>query len=90
MQERLEYAQATLEHGWSRSALVAHIERRSLERSGVAITNFAKTLPSPNSDLARESLKDPYRFDFLDLGEEAQERAIENRHGRSNDRIVAV
>lgn len=28
--------------------------------------------------LARESLKDPYRLDFLGLGKEAQERAIED------------
>jgi len=46
-------------------------------RSGSAVTNFAATLPKPQSDLARESLKDPYRLDFLGLGEEAQERAIE-------------
>jgi predicted nuclease of restriction endonuclease-like (RecB) superfamily len=54
------------------------IESRLIERSGGAVTNFALTLPKPQSDLARESLKDPYRFDFLGLGEEAQEREIEN------------
>jgi len=48
-----------------------------MERSGGAVTNFALTLPKPQSDLARESLKDPYRFDFLGLGEDAQEREIE-------------
>jgi predicted nuclease of restriction endonuclease-like (RecB) superfamily len=53
------------------------IETRLKERSGTAVTNFALTLPKPQSDLARESLKDPYRFDFLGLGEEAQEREIE-------------
>jgi len=42
-----------------------------------AITNFEARLPKPHSDLARESLKDPYRLDFLGLEEEAQERAIE-------------
>ncbi len=54
------------------------IESRLIERSGGAVTNFALTLTKPQSDLARESLKDPYRFDFLGLGEEAQEREIEN------------
>ena len=39
--------------------------------------NFAARLPSPGSDLASETLKDPYVFDFLDLGEEVQERELE-------------
>ena len=55
-----------------------HIETRLLERSGKAVSNFSTTLPAPQSDLARESLKDPYRFDFLGLSREAGERAIEN------------
>lgn len=54
------------------------IETRAIERHGKAISNFAERLPAPLSDLARESLKDPYRLDFLGLGEEAQERAIED------------
>lgn len=75
--ERLAYAQKTLEHGWSRNILVMQIETGLLERQGKAMTNFTQTLPSPDSDLARESLKDPYRFDFLGLGDEAKERDIE-------------
>lgn len=54
-----------------------HIETRLLERSGTAVTNFDVSLPKPQSDLARESLKDPYRFDFLGLSNEAHEREIE-------------
>jgi predicted nuclease of restriction endonuclease-like (RecB) superfamily len=54
------------------------IEFRLMERSGTAVTNFALTMPKPDSDLARESLKDPYRVDFLELTEDAQEREIEN------------
>lgn len=76
--ERLAYARAAIEHGWSRNVLNIHIETRLLERTGKAITNFEQHLPAPQSDLAIESLKDPYRFDFLGLGEEAQEREIEN------------
>jgi len=75
--ERLAYAAAALEHGWSRAVLAMQIEARSVERTGRAITNFERTLPARQSDLARESLKDPYKLDFLGLGEEAQERAIE-------------
>lgn len=54
------------------------IESRLLERSGKAVTNFLATLPASQSDLARESIKDPYRFDFLGLTDEAQERDIED------------
>ena len=76
-EDRLWYAQKAIEHNWSRNILVMQIETRLMERSGTAVTNFEFTLPKPESDLARESLKDPYRFDFLGLGEEAQEREIE-------------
>lgn len=72
------YAAKAIEHNWSRNVLVMQIETRLLERSGQAVTNFTATLPTPHSDLARESIKDPYRFDFLGLGEEAQEREIEH------------
>lgn len=71
------YTAQAIEHNWSRNVLVMHIETRLLERSGKAVTNFDERLPKPQSDLARESLKDPYRFDFLGLTDEAQERAIE-------------
>jgi predicted nuclease of restriction endonuclease-like (RecB) superfamily len=77
-QDRLWYAAKAIEHNWSRNILVMQIESRLIERSGGAVTNFALTLPKPESDLARESLKDPYRFDFLGLGQEAQEREIEH------------
>ena len=72
------YIAKAIEHNWSRNVLVMQIEARLLERSGAAVTNFSTSLPKPQSDLARESLKDPYRFDFLGLGDEAQEREIEN------------
>lgn len=72
------YAAKAIEHNWSRNILVIQIETRLLERSGKAVTNFTASLPKPQSDLACESLKDPYRFDFLGLTNQAQERAIEN------------
>lgn len=76
-EERVAYAHATIQNGWSRNVLDLQIEARRLERSGKAVSNFEATLPKPESDLARESLKDPYRFDFLNLTDEAQEREIE-------------
>jgi len=72
------YAAKAIEHNWSRNVLVMQIESRLLERSGRAVTNFPATLPALQSDLARESIKDPYRFDFLDLSDEAQEREVEH------------
>ncbi|MBN0888247.1 YhcG family protein, partial [Pseudomonas aeruginosa] len=77
-QQRLAYAQSAIANGWSRNVLNIHIETRLLERSGTAVTNFDVILPKAQSDLARESLKDPYRFDFLGLRDEAQEREIEH------------
>lgn len=76
-EQRLAYAGRAVEHGWSRAMLEIHIESRLLEREGRAITNFADRLPAPGTDLARQSLKDPYLFDFLDVGQEADEREIE-------------
>jgi len=77
-QTRRWYAAKAIEHNWSRNILVMQIETRLLERSGKAVTNFTANLPSPQSDLARESLKDPYRFDFLGLTDKAQEREVEH------------
>ena len=77
-EQRLAYAQSAIANGWSRNVLNIHIETRLLERTGKAVTNFESSLPKPQSDLARESLKDPYRLDFLGLGREAGEREIEN------------
>ncbi|OZY87293.1 hypothetical protein CBP51_10025 [Cellvibrio mixtus] len=71
------YAAQAIEHNWSRNVLVMQIETRLHERSGTAVTNFETSLPKPQSDLALESLKDPYRFDFLGLTEKAQERDVE-------------
>ncbi len=76
-EQRLAHAKEALKQGWSRNALALHIENRTLERQGKAITNFEQRLPKPQSDLAQESLKDPYRFDFLGIGLEADERALE-------------
>jgi predicted nuclease of restriction endonuclease-like (RecB) superfamily len=72
------YIRATLENGWSRNVLVHQIESDLYGRQGKAITNFERTLPPPQSDLAHEILKSPYNFDFLTLGSDAQERDLES------------
>lgn len=76
-EQRLWYAQKTIENGWSRNILVMQIESDLHRRQGGAITNFAQTLPQPQSDLAQNLIKDPYNFDFLTLQEGAQERELE-------------
>lgn len=75
--ERLWYARQAVEHGWSRNVLVHQIEGGLHARQGKALTNFARTLPAPQSDLAQELIKDPYSFDFLALGPEMSERELE-------------
>jgi len=75
--QRLWYAAKTLEHGWSRAVLTLQIESDLYTRQGKAISNFAGSLPAPQSDLAQQSLKDPYVFDFLTLHDEAVERDLE-------------
>ncbi len=76
--QRLAYAQRAILHGWSRAVLNIHIETRLLEREGKALTNFEARLPAPSSDLAQQTLKDPYLFDFLGVDREASEREIES------------
>jgi predicted nuclease of restriction endonuclease-like (RecB) superfamily len=76
--ERLWYAQAAVEHGWSRNVLVMQIEGGLYRRQGKALTNFGRTLPAPQSDLAQQLLKDPYNFDFLTLTKDAHERELES------------
>jgi predicted nuclease of restriction endonuclease-like (RecB) superfamily len=87
-EEREWYAAKAVEHGWSRNVLVMQIETRVRERQGNAVTNFPERLPSPQSDLARDSLKDPYIFDFLGLGEDAQERDLEHALTRHITRFL--
>lgn len=73
---RAFYVHQTIAHGWSRAVLVHQIESGLHRRQGKALNNFDRVLPAPQSDLARETLKDPYIFDFLNLGDEVQERDL--------------
>lgn len=77
--ERLWYANMAFENGWSRSILTLQIESDLFHRQGKAITNFAATLPPPQSDLAQQIVKDPYTFDFLTLTDSAREREVEEQ-----------
>jgi predicted nuclease of restriction endonuclease-like (RecB) superfamily len=74
---RVWCAKAAIQHGWSRNVLVHQIETALHKRAGAAVTNFERTLPSQQSDLAQQMIKDPYTFDFLMLAEDAHERELE-------------
>lgn len=76
-EERTWYLRETVANGWGRDMLVHQIESGLYRRQGGAITNFANTLPAPQSDLAVQAIKDPYLFDFLNLGIAAKERDLE-------------
>lgn len=79
LREALFYIQKTKENNWSRDVLALQIKSDLYKRQGGAITNFKTTLPTPNSDLAQQTLKDPYVFDFLQLTEDFKERDIEKQ-----------
>ncbi len=77
--EREWYIRETIEYGWSRAVLISQIETRLYQRQAIAdkTTNFALTLPPPQSDLAQEMIKDEYAFDFLTLRRDAHELEVE-------------
>lgn len=75
----LFYMAACAENGWTRSILELQIEQLLHIRQGAAPTNFSDALPSPQSELAQQSFKDPYLFDFLTLSPKAIERDVENQ-----------
>lgn len=79
IKEALFYIEKTKENNWSRDTLSLQIKSNLYQRKGVAITNFSHTLPEPFSDLAQQTLKDPYVFDFLQLSETFIEKDIENQ-----------
>ena len=78
--ERLWYARQTIQNGWSRNVLAIQIETGLYHRHGKAITNFDRTLPPPQSDLAQQITKDPYNFDFLTLGPEGRNLCQRENH----------
>jgi predicted nuclease of restriction endonuclease-like (RecB) superfamily len=75
--ERNWYVGQAAEYGWSRKVLAHHVETGLYRRKGKALTNFARTLPPAQSDLAQDLIKDPYNFDFLALGPNISERELE-------------
>lgn len=73
------YIQQTIENAWGRETLALQIKSQLNERKGKAISNFKNTLSQPMSDLAQQTLKDPYNFDFLAMDANMRERDLENQ-----------
>ncbi|MGC2365572.1 MAG: DUF1016 N-terminal domain-containing protein, partial [Candidatus Sulfotelmatobacter sp.] len=86
--QREWYIRQAIQNGWSRNVLVHQIEGKLFDRQGHALTNFDRTLPAPQSELAQQLIKDPYNFDFLTLGPEVLERDLERSLSQSGTRIV--
>jgi predicted nuclease of restriction endonuclease-like (RecB) superfamily len=74
---RFWYMQQTVENGWSRDVLGAMIKTNAFERKGSTVNNFDNRLTNLQSDLVKQTLKDPYIFDFLTLAEPFAERELE-------------
>ena len=78
LDEALFYIDRVVEEGWSRSRLEAQVAANLFGSQGAALTNFEHTLPAPQSQLAKELLKDPYHFEFLSMKEEYDEQDLED------------
>lgn len=78
-EQRIWYAEKTIQNGWTRDVLVHQIETDLYQRQVLAekMNNFAEKLPSPQSELAQQTMKDPYVFDLIPFGEDFKERDIE-------------
>ena len=79
LQEASFYIQKTLENGWSRDTLALQLKSDLYQRNAKAISNFKTTLPDTQSDLALQTLKDPYIFDFLQISKKTREKDIEDQ-----------
>jgi predicted nuclease of restriction endonuclease-like (RecB) superfamily len=79
IEKALFYINKTIQNQWSRDVLSSQIDSNLYERQGKIIHNFEKTLPEPFSDLAQQTLKDPYIFNFLSLDTHYREKDLENQ-----------
>lgn len=77
--QRIWYAQQTIDNAWSRNVLSLQIKSNLHERSAKGINNFSNTLPELQSDLARSIIKEPYNLEFLDIQGKIIERDLENK-----------
>ena len=76
VQKGLFFVAKAMEGNWSRAVLLNHLDTDLYERTGNAVNNFCNTLPTPQSELAKELLHDPYNFDFLTMTEGFKEKEL--------------
>lgn len=74
----LFFVRKVIENSWGRDVLLNFLGTDLYERQAKALTNFSKTLPAPQSDLAQQTTKDPYVFNFLAMTEVYNERELED------------
>lgn len=88
--EREWYVRATIENGWSRAVLAHQLDSHLYERQALSgkVTNFTRTLPAPESELAQQALKDPYVFDFITTRQSMEERDIEEQMVRNVTQLL--
>ena len=88
--ERKWYIKKSVENGWSRNVLIHQIESNLYQRQVLAdkVTNFENRLPSPQSELAIQTMKDPYVFDFIPFREDMLERDIEQELVRDVTKLL--
>lgn len=79
LEERMWYADKTIEGGWSKTILELQIQSGLMERTGKTVNNFPVALPPPDSDMASQIFKDPYLFDFLGTDMPRREVEIERK-----------
>lgn len=79
IKEAAFYINATIENNWSRDVLALQIKSQLYDRKGKSVNNFKNTLPTPMSELAEQTLKDPYVFDFMTMAKPFIEKDIENQ-----------
>ena len=77
-EKALFYVRKTIDNNWSRAVLLNFLDTDLFERQGKAVTNFAQTLPAPQSDLAQAITRDPYNFDFLTIREKYDEKELKD------------
>ena len=84
----LFYVRKTIENNWSRAVLLNVLDSDLYERHGKAFSNFAATLPIPQSDLAQEITKDPYNFDFLTIRGKYDEKELKDAMMANTERFL--
>lgn len=88
--EAIFYITQTTEQGWSSDVLALQLKSRLHERTGKAITNFSRTLPAPQSDLAQQTLKEPYTFGIMDVSEYRSVETLSNNLKEALPTVEAI